>query len=455
MAKLYSLPLELQALRGLCDARKIKRHGYLMSRLNDQCFHAAESQEVFAAIRSYVEVRGQPPNFHMMCETPNLTRETRQVLRDARTAPETKSECDALVANLHALRKTRVAYRMAKSVIETLEGPKLDLDKVQRIIADGQASIQVNRSLDDCFFHVGRDSNTLSMVDSIINGPDDDQWIPTTWKTFDRVNGGMPRGGLVTIGGNSGAGKSHTVLHLAKSQAALGYKTVVVPLEMSAREQMARFLASAAGIDSLRINLKRLAEEEKLAAYKRFRRVDKLIRDANGRFTIFRPDEDMDVESTLAACHAFNPDVIYIDYIGLLKGADGDDQWRKLGQISRYGKVYAGNHDKIVAMAAQVGDDGRIRYAQAIKEHSSLAFIFVATKETKASGFLNVSMLKGRNQQNMDFTLKIEYEYSRVRDLEPNESADASNPTPPPESKAKGTRVKEDSNDSFVPDLSE
>lgn len=207
MAKLYSLPLELQALRGLCDARKIKRHGYLMSRLNDQCFHAAESQEVFAAIRSYVEVRGQPPNFHMMCETPNLTRETRQVLRDARTAPETKSECDALVANLHALRKTRVAYRMAKSVIETLEGPKLDLDKVQRIIADGQASIQVNRSLDDCFFHVGRDSNTLSMVDSIINGPDDDQWIPTTWKTFDRVNGGMPRGGLVTIGGNSGAGK--------------------------------------------------------------------------------------------------------------------------------------------------------------------------------------------------------------------------------------------------------
>jgi len=248
---------------------------------------------------------------------------------------------------------------------------------------------------------------------------------------------------------------SHTVLHLAKAQAELGYKTVVVPLEMSESEQMSRFLANATGLDSLRINLKRLADEEKQAAYRRFKRVNRKIEDAGGRFTIFRPHEDLSIEETLAACHSFNPDVVYIDYIGLLKGADGDDQWKKLGQIARYGKVYAGNHNKIVCMAAQVGDDGRIRYAQSIKEHSSLAFTFVANKETKANGFLNVNMLKGRNQQNMDFTLKIEYEHSRVRDLEPNELQDASNPTPPPDGKAKTSTDKADSRESYVPDLSE
>lgn len=455
MAKLYSLPLELQALRGLCDARKLKRHGYLMARLNEDCFHSEESSEIFAAIRSYVEHKGQPPSFHLMCETPNLSRETRAVLKDAAVSPETRGECDAVIEQLHVLRKTRVAYRMAKSVLESLEGKKLDLEQLQTIIADGQASMQVNRALDECFFHVGRDSNTLDLVDSILNGAADDQWIPTTWNTFDKVNGGMPRGGLVTIGGNSGAGKSHTVLHLAKAQAELGYKTVVVPLEMSESEQMSRFLANATGLDSLRINLKRLADEEKQAAYRRFKRVNRKIEDAGGRFTIFRPHEDLSIEETLAACHSFNPDVVYIDYIGLLKGADGDDQWKKLGQIARYGKVYAGNHNKIVCMAAQVGDDGRIRYAQSIKEHSSLAFTFVANKETKANGFLNVNMLKGRNQQNMDFTLKIEYEHSRVRDLEPNELQDASNPTPPPDGKAKTSTDKADSRESYVPDLSE
>jgi len=207
MAKLYSLPLELQALRGLCDARKLKRHGYLMARLNEDCFHSEESSEIFAAIRSYVEHKGQPPSFHLMCETPNLSRETRAVLKDAAVSPETRGECDAVIEQLHVLRKTRVAYRMAKSVLESLEGKKLDLEQLQTIIADGQASMQVNRALDECFFHVGRDSNTLDLVDSILNGAADDQWIPTTWNTFDKVNGGMPRGGLVTIGGNSGAGK--------------------------------------------------------------------------------------------------------------------------------------------------------------------------------------------------------------------------------------------------------
>lgn len=463
MAKLYSLPIELRTLRGLCDARKLKRHGYLMSRISDECFHTEEAREIFNAIRSYVAQKGQPPSFHLLCETPNVTREAREVFRDAPAAPDTRTECDDVIDQLHTLRKTRQAYRMARSVLEALEGKKLDLEKVASLIAEGQASISISHSLDDSFFHVGRDANTLGLVDELLNGESADDWIPTTWKTFDTVNGGLPRGGLVAIGAASGAGKSHTVLHLAKAQAQLGYKTVVVPLEMTESEQLARFLANATGLDSLRINLKKLAEEERAAAYRKFKRINRKIEDAGGRFTIFRPREDLSIEETLNACHSFNPDIIYIDYIGLLKGADGEDQWRKLGQIARYGKVYAGNTNKIVCMAAQVGDDGRIRYSQAIKEHASLAFIMSAQRNLENStGILNVNMLKGRNQQTMNFNLFIDYKTSQVRDVEPGELQDTGNPTPPPgkptgsSSSAGSSRKKGSaSSDSYVPDLSE
>lgn len=461
MAKLYSLPLELAALRAMCGTRtgELKRHGYFAARLTQEDFHTSEAQEVFRAIRSYVAHKGHPPAFTFLCDAPQVSRATRDVFKSARTPPTSRAECDGLIANLQTFRKTRSAYVMAKSVLEALEGTRVNLDEVVELVTSAQASFHVNRALDDCFFHVGRDSNTLGMVHDILNSEADDQWVPTTWKTFDSVNGGMPRGGLVLVSAPSGVGKSHTVLHLAKAQAELGYKTIVVPLEMSEREQMTRFIANASGVDSLRVTLKRLSVEERLFVYRKFKRLNRKIEEANGRFTIFRPKEDLTIEETLDACHAFNPDAVYIDYIGLLSGADGDDQWRKLGSIARHGKVYAGNHDKIVCMAAQVDDaTGRLRYSQAVKEHASLAFVLTPHggmgKDVKRTGLTDVSMLKGRNQSMMNFQLKIDYDLSRVRDLTEEELQALGTPAPPtPPSGAKQNAAARI--DSFVPDLSE
>lgn len=449
MAKLYSLRSELALVSGLCDPNP-KRSGWLLARVDETYFYTEEGREAYAAISSYLGSKGRTPKLALLTESPQLTRSTRDALRDAPRAPDKVSDCEALLDQLHEYRQTRAYYVMARTVLNELEKAKVNPNDLSRLVSEAQASASLRRSLDDCMFTIGTGSNVDALVQEMLFNPQLDNWIPTGWETFDKVNGGMPRGGLITIGGNSGSGKSHTVLSLGSAQAEMGYNIVILPLEMTEQEQLARYIARVSSTDSLKINLGKLAREEAEAAYRRFRRADRRIAKAGGRLTIFRPKEDIAIEEALAACHSQNPDGIYIDYIGLLKGADGDDQWRKLGQIARYGKVHAGNTDSFVALAAQVSDDGKVRYSQTIKEHSSLAFTFVATKDSKAKGLLNVSMLKGRNQKMFDFVLRIIYEHSMVRDLQPDELKDVAAPAVPP---GAGGKDESGSMASFVPEL--
>jgi hypothetical protein len=112
------------------------------------------------------------------------------------------------------------------------------------------------------------------------------------------------------------------------------------------------------------------------------------------------------------------PDIVIVDYISLLAGADGEDQWRKLGQIARYAARYADIHRKVVVLCAQVSEDDKIRYAKSLKEHAAIMWSFVATKETKEQGILNYNVQKSRGQVDKPFSMSIDYALSRVKDLE-------------------------------------
>jgi hypothetical protein len=110
----------------------------------------------------------------------------------------------------------------------------------------------------------------------------------------------------------------------------------------------------------------------------------------------------------------------------LLKGVDGDDAWQKLGAVARYCKVYAESKNIIVVLLCQVSDDGKIRYAQAIKEHANYAWIFVSTKTTRENEILNIEQLKARNGRMFDFSLRARLDVMRITDLEPGEDSIAS-----------------------------
>lgn len=420
MARLYSSPTEAIALRSMCS-RDRTVSGYVCSQVDESAFYNDESIEAFGRIRTHIGKHGEPPAFKLLCEDLALSEGARDFLKLAEGQAKTVEQAEQVVSNLDKYRKTRLMYNLGKGLLQKLEAPKIDPDEVLEIVSRRIAKISTRRSLEESIFNVGRDSNTRPIVEEILYGEDNDQCIPTGFKTFDRVNGGFFRGSLVTIGGATGAGKSVMINQLAKNQALMGYKVNVVPLEMSHVEMLSRLIANAAGVDNTKVLLKRLATGEKDEAFKQWQRFERKVERNGGRLTIFKPKEDLTIESLMAAIHSYNADITYIDYISLLKGADGEDQWRQLGAIGRFAKIYAESHNKVMALAAQVNEEGKLRYSKAVGEHSSTAFSFVATKESREKGYLNVEMFKARNQTMMNFTLGVNYSSMQIHDLTPEE----------------------------------
>lgn len=420
MARLYSSPTEAIALRSMCS-RDRTVSGYVYSQVDESAFYNDESIEAFGRIRTHIGKHGEPPAFKLLCEDLALSEGARDFLKLAEGQAKTVEQAEQVVSNLDKYRKTRLMYNLGKGLLQKLEAPKIDPDEVLEIVSRRIAKISTRRSLEESIFNVGRDSNTRPIVEEILYGEDNDQCIPTGFKTFDRVNGGFFRGSLVTIGGATGAGKSVMINQLAKNQALMGYKVNVVPLEMSHVEMLSRLIANAAGVDNTKVLLKRLATGEKDEAFKQWQRFERKVERNGGRLTIFKPKEDLTIESLMSAIHSYNADITYIDYISLLKGADGEDQWRQLGAIGRFAKIYAESHNKVMALAAQVNEEGKLRYSKAVGEHSSTAFSFVATKESREKGYLNVEMFKARNQTMMNFTLGVNYSSMQIHDLTPEE----------------------------------
>lgn len=423
MAKLFNTRSELIALRSICSPDPVVS-GYLLSKLDSSYFYNDEAIEVFDLIKSEFLKSGRIPRFRLVSEDIRLSEGARELLAESDTPVKDITQCEFLVGSLGKLRKTRLYYLLARDILSSLEKTKVDIDEVADSLSRKLSRIHAVGVGDADIIHFGKNSNAFDLIREQLYDDSTNSVIPTGFDTWDNVNGGMLRGSLVVIGGTSGGGKSILANQLAGNQALGGYSTTFTPLEMSTPEMLSRTMSSVSGIDSIDIVLHRLASGERDLVWKRTKRFNRRIEAAGGKMTIFKPRRDMAIEEIMSALHSTNSDVDYIDYVSLLKGVGGDDAWQKLGEVARFGKIYAETHKKVVVLLVQVSEDGKIRYSQAMKEHASLAWIFVASKESKQDGYLNISTLKSRNQVNMDFTLKIEYKQTRVTDLDPKEMED-------------------------------
>jgi hypothetical protein len=93
---------------------------------------------------------------------------------------------------------------------------------------------------------------------------------------------------------------------------------------------------------------------------------------------------------------------------------DGDDMWRALGGAARYAKINAEIENRVNILLCQVSDDGKIRYARAISEHSSNSWVWTSTKESKETGITVVEQPKSRNSMAFPFTIKMNYAQMRL-----------------------------------------
>lgn len=460
MAHLFSSPSEVLALKAICSKDRAIS-GFMLSNVDESYFHNEESQEAYDAIIKYMGRKGSVPAFGLLVEELGLSEGAREFLKLSEGRIKTQQQAEQLVENLGGYRRTRLLYKLAKGILNRLQKDAVDVQALAEAVADKVAIINSVRTTENSIWHVGRESNVSDLVEEIIYGEDTSHVIPTGFKHYDSVNGGFKRGSLVLIGGSTGSGKSLISNQLAMNQASIGYKVHFVPLEMTEQEMLSRSIANVSGIDGSKIQLRRMAEAEKEQAHKRWRRFERRMLKAGGRLTIFKPQTDMRIEEIMGALHAMPGDVKYIDYVSLLKGTDGDDQWRQLGNVARYGKIYATNTNSTVVLLCQVTDDGIVRYSRTMAEHANTSWRFTATKETREKGFLRVEMTKGRNERLITFVLKVDYSTQKATDMTPEELDElAAASAGGAKSARKGTKKSRRNNenskeegDEYLPDL--
>ena len=423
MAKIVSIKSELQVLRGLCHHDR-GVSGSILAATDESYFYDEQSKEIYNVIRNKIKESGTPPTFRNLLSDPEISESARAFFKQSTADIQTKEDAKKAVEILNKYRQIRCLYEMCVETSRKIESGKLNIDATIDFASDMVSKARASRKVDIETLKFGKGNNASTLVKDILYGENKDDLIPTGYKVFDDVNGGFPRGGLVTIGGSTGAGKSVMAVDLAIKQAGMGYRVVIVPLEMTQRELTARIMANVTGTDALLITQNhKLSPQEKDVINKKMTAWMKKTAKLGGAVYVYEPDRDISIEEVYAEIASYDPDVVIIDYISLLAGGDSDDQWRQLGKMARLAKVNAKNTNRVNILLCQVDQEGKIRYSRTISEHSNSCWVFVATQETKEAGILKIDQFKARSGRAFPFTLKISYDKMRITDM-PQDSVD-------------------------------
>lgn len=417
--KVTSPKVELAVLRGMTHKdRKIS--GTLLGAVGVEHFSSPESIEIFHAITRNMKELGGSPSYRVMIDDPELSDEAREHFRESIAAVQSVADARKAAGTLNKYRQKRGLFNVGALIAERLKSSKLDLEKAMHDAAMALAATRSRKSETDSFVNFGKNSTAMRYVNAVLDDDISESIIPTGVKAFDDESMGLARGALFTIGANSGGGKSVAASALAVNMASMGYKVVLVPLEMSKKEMTARIMANVCNFDLTKLLGQKFASnDEKEKIRRKFKRWNKRVKNIGGQYTIFKPEEDLSIEEIYASLSAYHADVVIIDYIGLLKGVDGDDQVRALGQVARYAKINAENMNRVNVLCCQLNDDGKIKYSRAIAEHSANCWIWKATEESKADGGVTrVEQLKSRNSRGFPFLMRIAYNTMRIYDVD-------------------------------------
>ena len=423
--KLTSPKAELAVLRGMCSKDK-KVAGALLANVDESYFHSPESVEVYEIVKRVMSETGESPSYRLLIEDPDLSKEAREHFRESQPTIQSTADAKKGVNVLEKYRKRRGLYNLAADIATQLKAPKVDTEAILHRSATAINVIRAKKATNDSFLHFGKNNNSMKVVDSILYEDRSEDIIPTGIEAFDDVAGGLYRGGMMTIAANSGGGKSIMANALAKNLAERGYKVIVVPLEMSKQEMTTRLMANVTNTDFSDIWQQKLATGDRDRVRKKFKKWLRKVKEAGGCYTIYKPEQDETIEEVFAACSAYDVDVRIIDYISLLKGVDGDDQVRALGQVARYGKINAENTGCTNVLLCQLNDEGKIKYSRAITEHSSLSWVWNATAESKETGVTKIEQPKSRNSLSYPFYVKIEYSKMQVHSMDLSAADDSS-----------------------------
>lgn len=428
--KKLSVRSEIQAVFTLAhDGRASSQQaaGQLLSSLTQDHFVSPLGEMCFRRIRHLLKHRGELPEVDDLFEDPGIDAESRKSLmayhKEGLRGLRNAEKARRLVNRLETFRKLRALFQIGSGLENALSEDQVDPDnifaKLSTEITNAASSQRRMRVTSR-----GDGNTTLRVAKQILNG-NGKLFIPTGIQAFDRTNSGIPRGSFMLIKTVTGGGKSSMISQLAENFANQGAHVGIWPLEMNTEEMVMRDIARAAQVDmtDLLAPKKKMSLKMRKKAYQAYKRSTIDMDKRGGSVKIIEAGGDLDIFTLLNDAKPYDFDVILIDYVGLLKGAEGDRQWQELGNITRYCKIWAGLNNCVVIMAAQLTAEGLLRYSRTMEEHAGYAWQWIPDELTETTNIVNVQQTKARQAKQFDFLLHMNLAHMRIRDVTREEEA--------------------------------
>lgn len=417
MPTLSNYSLEKQLIRSICHKDK-SVGSYILASLNEDDFFNDHSRAFYKRIAKLSKHNGEIPDWDDLLDDVRINEDARKAFQkyDKRPLGDRKS-AQKRIQRAHEFRKLRKVYQLAIHIDKEMKNSELDVEELLDYCTNELTSARTT-DMGNVFTNIGKGNNADKLVKKLLKGEALD-FIPTGIKTFDDVNRGIPRGGLWLLAATTGGGKSTVALNVALNQARMGYKVGFVSLEMNKEEVMLRHLANKSKISMTKLidPVNKLTEKERKLIWKAYKKDKKAISRISSVISYVTPDQDFSIEETLFMLKPYGFDMIYIDYISLLKGMRGEDQWRHLTAGTGFGKRYAAINGCGVAILAQLSAEGLVRYARGMVEDASNAWIWNYNEDAKQSHIIEVQQPKARSGKQFSFPLQENFDQMTVMDL--------------------------------------
>jgi replicative DNA helicase len=255
--------------------------------------------------------------------------------------------------------------------------------------------------------------------------------VPTGYVDLDRLTGGLQRSDLVIVAARPSVGKSALALGMAYGAAIQHKRSVgIFTLEMSAEQLVQRLLSTETGVDSHRLRLGQIDDQE----WDRISRAFGKLSEANLFIDDAAALSVMDVRSKARRLQAeFGVDLIIVDYLQLMQARRTDNRVQEISEISRGLKQLARELNvPVVALsqlsrAVETRSDHRpmlsdLRESGSIEQDADVVMLIyreeVYDPNTDKKGIAEIHVAKHRNGPVGTVNLRFFDRTARFADLE-------------------------------------
>ena len=256
--------------------------------------------------------------------------------------------------------------------------------------------------------------------------------IPTGIPDLDQkmiLNGGLGSGELGFVVANTGVGKSHCLVHFGSTAIRLGYNVVHYTFELNERMTGIRYDSNLTDIPSLAC----FDEKEKIHAfYKNAKGFGRLIIKyfPTGQATCMSLRSHLEKLSN----KGFVPDLIIVDYAGIMRSADRNDMLRlELKKVCEELRCLGEDLDVPLWTAIQSNKEGAssdvvdlTNLAESYSQAHVADFVLGISRQSaqKATGFGNIFVAKNRaGKDGIKYQIHMDTSRSKIKVLTDDEAA--------------------------------